>query len=184
MSCGFDELFRYTDFISPSQELLVWGFDIDELERQYDVCFYSAPVEDAFCRAIAKLRRHHGGAAEQSFTVFVGDAMPGENIYCLGIPASVTPATAELIGSHLEQVNGYLCTEFGSMPYLPLVARFRYEKGRVFEYGEADLAGKVNRDRSRRAGFEVAWRHRESAVLTGGRERFCSEAELQTAQEG
>lgn len=177
MSCSSDTLFCHTDFLSPSQELLVWGFDIDEIERQYHVCFYSSPVQDAFFRALAELRDAQDLPAGLCFTVFEGDAVPGENLFCLGVPSSIPPSAAELIGAHLEQVKGYRCAEFGSMPHLPLVARFRYEKGSVFEYGESDLAGKVNRDRSRRAGFKVFWRHRESAALNGGRERFCTETD-------
>ena len=177
MSVCWEDLISHTDFISAEQELLVWGFEIDEMERAYVTGFYSLPVEDALCAAFMKMNDSKNAALRGCcFTVFLGDAVIGSNIFCIGVRSSLPLKAVELIAERMEKVEGYRFTEFGSMPHLPLVPKFRYERGSVFEYGESDLAGSLNVARSERAGFDIRWRNSESASLNGGRERYCDEA--------
>jgi len=157
---------KYTDFISLNQRLICWGFRIEILEKSYEGC-YGDPVKRALLQALKALSQSgNKRLRERSFTIWIGDYGWG---YWVGIPSKISSDVVELIGKFLKSINGYEILEFGSVSVMSLIPKFRYEKRKVIEYSDFDLAGSERLDDEDwyGTGLVIHYRNTEPAFIIG-----------------
>jgi hypothetical protein len=171
----YEVIENHTDYISDYRAILFWKFDSLELQRGYNTCIYSLPVEIEMFRALKKISiSGNKTAREKRFTIFTGDYGPAFEYYAVGITIRSDRRINEIFTECFSSIRGYSGTGSGSVPSVPLVPCFRFEKGIVIEYtDEEELAGKYRKAGPDTAGLKVQYRLWESAQGMGVRERFC-----------
>lgn len=167
---------KYTDFISDYQDVLIWEFDSETIQKGYDVSTYSLPVEIQLLKGIKKIAESKNKSIrEKKFTIFWGDFGSAFELFGVGITGRTSSKVIEIITSAFEEVNGYQAMEYGKIPGVPFIPRYRYENGLVIEYSsEPRLAGKFRKDDAIIAGLKVLYRMWVSAEGVEVKERFCT----------
>jgi hypothetical protein len=167
---------KYTDFISDNQDILIWEFDSQAIQKGYDVSTYTLPVEIQLFRALKKIAESKNKSIrEKKFTIFYGDFGTANELFGVGIAGRTTVKVSEIITGVFEEVNGYQTMEFGKIPWVPLIPWYRYENGLVIEYTyESRLAGKYRKDDATIAGIKIQYRMWESAEGLEVKEKYCT----------
>lgn len=170
------ELFlNHTDFISDSQEILLWEFGIAQLQEAYGSPSYSLPAETALFQAFRAIAASKNKSVrERSFTVFLGDCGAQFELFGIGIGAKTDSKISDIITGCFENIRGFHSMEYGRIPYVPLVPKYRYDRGRVFEYTlDAARAGKFRKPDDITGGLDVRCRLWMSAEDAEMKERYC-----------
>jgi len=164
---------KYTDFISDRQEILLWEFDSAILQSAYNTYTYSLPVEIELFRALKKISESKNKSVrEKKFTIFLGDCGSQFELFAIGVSAKINSRISEIITGCLEDIHGYETIEYGQIPYVPLIPKYRYDCGNVYEYtSETRKVGKFRKDDAVIAGLKLQYRIYESAegIITMGR---------------
>jgi hypothetical protein len=97
---------RHTDFISNRQEILLWEFNIRDLQRAYEVEIYSLPVEIELFRSLRAIAASgNKQVRERSFTIFMGDCGPGFELFAVGVQAKTSSRVTDLITACFENIR-------------------------------------------------------------------------------
>lgn len=166
---------KYTDFISDTQDVLIWDFDSQMIQKNYDTYSYSLPVEIQLFRALKKIAESKNKTIRESkFIIFMGDFGSAFDFFGIGITSMINSKVTKILTGLFEEINGYQTMEYGKLPWLPFIPKYRYENGLVFEYtAESRLAGKFRKDDAVISGLKIMYRMWESAEWMGVEEKYC-----------
>lgn len=167
---------KYTDFISDKQNVLIWGFDSNVLQKHYNTSIYSMPVEIQMFRAIKKIAEsEYKTAREKKFTIFTGDFGSAFELFGVGITGRTNTKVVEIFTGCFGEIKGYVTMENGRIPRVPMIPCYRYENGLVIEYtDETRRAGKYRRKDAETSGLKIMYRMQESAEGFGVKEKYCT----------
>ena len=119
---------KYTDFISDTQDVLIWEFDSAVIQKYYNTYSYALPVEIQLFKALKKiLESKNKSLREKKFTIFMGDFGSAFELFGIGISGKTTAKVTEIITGLFEEVRGYQTMEYGRIPYVPFIPKYRYE---------------------------------------------------------
>ena len=131
------------------------------------------PVEIELFRALKKIfESKNKTVREKKFTIFLGDCGSQFELFAIGVSAKINSRVSDIITGCFEDIHGYETMEYGQIPYVPLIPKYRYDCGNVYEYtSETRKAGKFRKDDAVIAGLKVQYRIYESAegIITMGR---------------
>ena len=169
------DIYDHMDLISDSQEILLWEFDIADLQRICESSTYSLPAEAALFKAFRTISESINKAVrEKAFTVFIGDCGPQFELFGIAIGAKTPAKIIDIISSCFEDTALFAEMEYSRIPQVPLIPRFRYERGTVIEYtAETGFAGKLRKSDEITAGLEVRYRLYASAEGMDAKEKYC-----------
>jgi len=165
---------KYKDFISDYQDVLIWEFDSQAIQKGYDVSTYTLPVEIQLFRALKKIAdSKNKSVREKNFTIFYGDFGSAFELFGVGITGRTTAKVTEIITSNFEELKGYQTMECGKIPYVPFIPWYRYENGLVIEYtSDSRLMEKYRTDDATIAGLKIIYRMWESAEGFDVKEKY------------
>jgi hypothetical protein len=168
---------KYTDFISDYQHILIWEFDSQVIQKNYDTYSYSLPVEIQLFKALKKIAESKNKTIrEKKFTIFMGDFGSAFELFGIGICSRTNAKVKEVITGLFEEIKGYQAMEYGRIPFVPLIPKYRYENGLVIEYtAESKLAGKFRKEDSEISGLKILYRMCESADGLDVKEKYCTD---------
>lgn len=135
----------HTDYICDSDPLVIFCYDIQELEEISYGLYNQQPFE-MLLKGLKTLssKSNPKKIRSKSFTVYSGDISPGFYFYGIGL-ATGSYEIVEFMRSFLQRVNvsSRLVVETSTSDATSLMPRFRYDKGYVIEYVGAEGAGRV-----------------------------------------
>lgn len=162
----YDLIKRHTDYISSNHEVFCWAFRLDVLEKTDGM-----PVTTALFQGLKDLSESKNKRLrDRRFTIWMGDDARMFYWVAMSHPAV---AVTNLLCRHFSRVAGYETSESALLTQLPVMPRFRYERGQVIEYSDRDLVGtwRVDDGDWYGSGLTVLRRYAASASLASG-ERY------------
>jgi hypothetical protein len=166
---------KYTDYISDYQDVLIWEFNSKRIQENYNTLTYSMPVEIQLFKGLKKIYdSKNKSIREKKFSIFMGDLGQAFELFGIAITAKVSSKITDIISGCFEDIKGYKTLEYGKIPWVPLIPRYRYENGMVIEYtSESKLAGKLKVEEPESSGLKIMYRMYESAEGFDVKEKYC-----------
>ncbi len=168
-----DSLYKFTDFISDYQDILICEFNSSIIQKSYNEQTYSFPVKAQLFNALKIIAdSKNKSIREKKFTIFMGDFGSAFELFGIGIKSKITTKITDIISSCLNEVKGYETMEYGRIPFVPLIPCYRFESGIIVEYtSNTEIIGKMGMDEEFGTGLEIIYRMWESAEGLGMKEK-------------
>jgi hypothetical protein len=135
----------YTDYICESEPLIIFCYEIRELEEINPYLYNQQPFEMLLkgLRALSS-KTTAKKISSKSFTVYSGDIAPDFYFYGIGL-ATGSHEIVQFMQSFLQQVDvaSRVLVETSTSDAVSLMPRFRYDKSYVIEYVGEEGAGRV-----------------------------------------
>lgn len=133
------------DWLVTPPRLICWGFELARLE---EVCPDWPDTDGVYKALLEGLRelseKKSERLREQDFVVWGGEF---QLYYWIGVKDSVSAGVVRVLDRHLRSASGFGRHQYGYSESLRPVAIFRYNRGRIYEYSEDELAGKRRLDK-------------------------------------
>lgn len=138
-----DSFEPHVDYICDSDPLVIFCYDIQELE-EINFCAYNQRPFEKLLEGLGELSKSYTPKKlrSKSFTIYNGDIAPGFYLYGIGLATSSSDIV-QFMGSFLQQVevSSRIVVDTSTSEAASLVPRFRYDKGYVIEYVGEEGAG-------------------------------------------
>lgn len=138
-----DSFEPHVDYICESEPLVIFCYDIQELEEINLYAYNQRPFEKLL-EGLTLLSRGFTPKKlrSKSFTIYSGDISPGFYLYGIGL-ATGSSDIVQFMDSFLQQVevSSRIVVDTSTSGSTSLVPRFRYDKGYVIEYVGEEGAG-------------------------------------------
>lgn len=164
---------RNIDIISDYQSIYVWKFE-SKFIKQKNYSDYSLPIKKLLFKFFYYLASSNKKFYRlRHFTVWLGDAGPPNNIFCMAIPYRTSRVIIQLLDNYCSTVPGHAGFEFDKIPYVPLIPVYRYEYGKVVEYCyDEKQAGRYIIDDKYNTGLTIQFREWISAEDFNLKQRY------------
>ena len=133
------------DYICESDPIIVFCYDIQELEKINPYLYNQRPFE-MLLKGLRALSQESTAKKirSKSFTIYSGDISPGFSLYGIGLATS-SYEIVEFMQSFLQQVevSSRIVVDTSTSDATNLMPRFRYDKGYVIEYVGEEGAGQA-----------------------------------------
>jgi len=127
--------YHYTDFISDTQRMHMWGFDYKAIKKAYRVPDYSLPVLHALFQGLKGLAESKSERMKnRKFTILIGDFGEEFRLFGVGVANVLSTPVLDVVGAPMEVLKGFATQDYGVTPWVPFVPWYRYECGTVIEY--------------------------------------------------
>lgn len=135
---------QYTDFVDQAQRVYAYGYYLDAIEKIGSHIFLEH-LREALLLAIMDIADSKSKRIrERAFTVWSG---PYNAQFWVAVPHRLSVDVNKIIVRHLNAVEGYYGTDYGSNAQMTLTPYLHYDYGEVTIYGdytEPDAVGKID----------------------------------------
>ena len=140
-----DSFEPHTDYICESDPIVVFCYDLQELEEINPYLYNQRPFEKLL-QGLAALSRESTAKKirSKSFTIYSGDISPDFYFYGIGLVTS-NSEVVQFMQRFLQQVEipSRIVVDTSTSDATSLMPRFRYDKGYVIEYVGEEGAGSI-----------------------------------------
>jgi len=140
-----DSFEPHTDYICESDPIVVFCYDLQELEEINPYLYNQRPFEKLL-QGLAALSRESTAKKirSKSFTIYSGDISPDFYFYGIGLATS-NSEVVQFMQRFLQQVEipSRIVVDTSTSDATSLMPRFRYDKGYVIEYVGEEGAGRI-----------------------------------------
>jgi len=148
---------NFIDFYPDTENLLVFGFSLEDINnRKISYKDINVIIFKVFKELITSKNKK---LREAVFTIYVGDY---NGFYWVGLRTNISIKISELFAEKFKSKLGgfYPEMEYDQYPHIPIIAKYKYNKGEIIEYDGEEMLGqtRIDTDEWYESGLKVIYK--------------------------